>query len=77
MLITCSMISVEYLLHIQSYKVANLQHLIVADYYTSSFLADFVAIIRYYIAVLIICYIPSAKYFPHMQCCWVSKMFLK
>ena len=56
------------------YKCANLQHLIVAKYYTSSFPADFIAINSYYIAVLIICYIPSAKYLLHMQCCWVYKM---
>ena len=58
----------------QWYKVAKLQHLIVAEFYTSSFPADFIAILSYYISVLIICYIASAKYMLHMQCCWVSKM---
>ena len=58
----------------QCYKVANLQHLIVAEYHTSSFPTDFKAILSYYIAVLIICYIPSDEYLVHMQCCWVSKM---
>ena len=56
-------------MHMQCYKVANLQHPTVAEYYTSSFSADFITIISYYIAVLIICYIPSAKYLLHMQCC--------
>ena len=68
------MISAEYLLHMQCYKVANLQHLIVAEYYTSSFPIGFIAILSYYIDVLIMCYIPSATYLLHMQCCWVSKI---
>ena len=58
----------------QCYKVGNLQHLNVTEYYTSSFPADFKTILSCYIAVLIIYYIPSAKYLLHMQCCWVSKM---
>ena len=37
--ISC-MTSVEYLLHVQCYEVINRQHLIVAEYYTSSFPAD-------------------------------------
>ena len=70
----CCIINVDYLLHVQCYNVANLQHLIVDEYYTSSFSADVIAMLSYYIAVLIVCYIPSAKYLLHMQCCWVSKM---
>ena len=56
----------------QCYKVANLQQLIVAEYHTSSFPTDFIAILSYYIAVLIICFISSDEYL--LQCCWVSKM---
>ena len=53
-----------------------MQYLILAEYYTFSFPADFIAILSYYIALLIICYIPIyAKYLVHMQCCWVSKMW--
>ena len=52
-LIICCVTSVEYLLHIQFYKVALLQHLIVAEYYTYSFPADFIPIPSYYISVLI------------------------
>ena len=37
LLIICCITSVEYLLHMQCYKVALLQHLIVAEYYTYSF----------------------------------------
>ena len=48
------------MLHVQCFTVANLQHLIVAEYYTSSFPADFMTILRCYIAVFIICYIPHA-----------------
>ena len=60
MLIICCMISVEYLLHMQCHKVANLWHPIVAENYTSSLPADCIALLSYYIAVLIICYIPIA-----------------
>ena len=52
----------------------KLQHLIVAEYYTSSFPADFIGILTYYVAVLNICYVSSAKYLLHMQCCWISKL---
>ena len=45
----------------QCYKVANLQHLIVAECHTSSFQADLIPIVRYFITVLIICYISSAQ----------------
>ena len=68
LLIICCVTSVEYLLHMQCYKVALLQHLIVAEYYTYSFPADFNAIPSYYISVLIICYIRSAEYLRQMQC---------
>ena len=67
-LIVCCIISVEYLQHMQCYKVALLQHLTVAEYYTYSFPADFIPIPSYYISVLIFCYIPSAEYLTHMQC---------
>ena len=53
----------------QCYKGANLQHLIVAEYCISSFPADFIAIFSYYIEVLLMGYIPSAKYLLHMQGC--------
>ena len=46
----------------QCHKGAKLKHLILSEYYTSSFSGDFTAIIRYYIAVIIISSIPSAKY---------------
>ena len=55
------------MLHMHCYKVAKLQHLIVAEYYTYSFSADFMPIITYYIAVHIICYIPSVEYLLYMQ----------
>ena len=58
----------------QCYKVAKLQDLIVAEYYTYSFSADFIPIPSYYISVLMICYIPSAEYFTHMQCSQVAKL---
>ena len=58
----------------QCYKVANVQHLIAAEYHTSSFPADFITMLSYNIAVLIICYIPSAKYLLHMQCCLVFEI---
>ena len=47
------MIRVEYLLHVQCYKVANLQHLIVAEYYTSSFPANFIALVLAVVIVLL------------------------
>ena len=40
-------ISVEYLLHVQCYKVAKMQHLIVAEYCTSSFPTDYLDILLY------------------------------
>ena len=67
-LIICCVTSVEYLLHMQCYKVAILQHLIVAEYYIYLLPADFIPIPSYYISVLVICYIPSAEYLAHMQC---------
>ena len=54
MIIICCILNVENLLHMQYYKVANLQHLMGAEYYTSLFPADCVAILSYYEAVLII-----------------------
>ena len=63
MLIIFGIIRVEYLLHVQCYKVANLQDLIVAEYHTFSFPTDFTAILSYYIVVLIMGYIPSAAGF--------------
>ena len=55
--------SVAYLLHMQCYNIAiaKLQHLTVAEYGTSSFPTDFIAILSY-LAVFITSYIPSAKY---------------
>ena len=64
------MTSVGYLLHMQCYKVVNMQHLIVAECYTSSFKADLITKVRYFITVLIGCYISGAQYLIlHMQCC--------
>ena len=43
----------------QYYKVSKLQHLIVAEYYTSSFSADLIPMLSYFIAVTIISYIAT------------------
>ena len=58
----------------QCYKVTTTQHLTVAEYYTCIFLADSTPMVRYLIAVLVICYIASVEYMLHMQCCKVAKM---
>ena len=67
------MISVEYLLLMQCYKVTS-QHLTVAEYYTCTFSADCTPMVRNLIAVLVICYMASVEYMLHMQCCMVAKM---
>ena len=74
MLIICYMISVEYLLLMQCYKVTTLQHLTAAEYCTHAFSADCTPMVRYLIAVLVICSIASVQYMLHMQCCKVAKM---
>ena len=50
--IICCIISVDYLLHVQCYKVANSKHLIVAEHYTYSFPADCIALLSYHISML-------------------------
>ena len=76
MFIICCMISVEYLLLMQCYKVTTLQHLTAAEYYSCMCSADCKAMVRYLIAVLIICYIASVECMLHMQGCKVAKMQL-
>ena len=58
----------------QCCKIAKLQHLTVAKYYTCLFSADFVPMLSYFIAVLIVCYISTVEYMLHMQCCNATKM---
>ena len=58
----------------QCCKGAKLQHLIVAEYYTYLFTADFIPILSYFIAVLIVCYISTVEYMLHMQCCNVTRI---
>ena len=58
----------------QCYKVAKLQHLIVAEYNTCLFSAEFIPMLSYFIAVLIVCYISTVVYMLHMQCGNVTKM---
>ena len=36
--------------------------------------ADFILMLSYFIAVLIVCYISTVEYLLHMQCCNVTKM---
>ena len=60
-LIICVISSVEYLLHMQCCMLAQLQHLILAEYYTCSFSTDFIPLLSYFVAVLITCYILSAE----------------
>ena len=55
-LIFCCMISVEYLLHMECYSVAKLQHLIMVEYNNSSFVTDCIPILEYNIML-------------HTQCC--------
>ena len=74
MFIICCMISVEYLLLMQCYRVTTSQHLTVAEYYTCMFSAACTPMVRYLIAVLVFCYIASVEYMLHMQCCKVAKM---
>ena len=58
----------------QCCKVAKLQHLIVAGYNTCLCSDDFIPMLSYFIAVLIVCYISTAEYMLHMQCYNVTKM---
>ena len=54
--------------------MAKLQHLTVAKYYMCLFSADFIPMLGYFIAVLIVCYISTVEYRLQMQCCNVTKM---
>ena len=58
----------------QCCQVAKLQHLIVAEYNTCLFSADFIPMLSYFIAVLIVCYISTVEYMLHVQCCNVTEM---
>ena len=58
----------------QCCKVAKLQHLTGTEYCTCAFSADCAPMVRYLIAVLVICSIASVQYMLHMQCCKVAKM---
>ena len=62
------------MLHMQCYKFAKLQHLTVAEYYTSPFSVDFISMLSCFKAVLIISYLSTAEYILHMQCCKVALM---
>ena len=56
----------------QCYKVATLQHLTAAEYCTSPYSADYTPMVRYLIAVLVICCIASVEIM--LQCGKVAKM---
>ena len=58
----------------QCCKLAKWQHLTVAEYYTCLFSADFIPMLSYFIAVLIVCYKSPVEYMLLMQCCNVTKM---
>ena len=70
LIVSCKL-SVEYLLHLQCYKVATLEHLPLPECYTCPFSADCYS---YSMAVLIICFISTVEYLWHMQWCKVTKM---
>ena len=63
-LIICCILSAEYLLLMQCYKVATLQHLTAAEYFTFLFSAECtpMSMVRHIIAVRVTCYIASVKY---------------
>ena len=73
-LIICCVLCVEYLLFMQCYISAILQHLTVAENCSYAFYTDFIPMVSYLIAVLIICYIASVKCMLHMQCCKIAKI---
>ena len=54
--------------------MTTLQHLTAAEYCTCTFSADCTPIVRYLLAVVVICYIASVENMLHMQCCKVAKM---
>ena len=58
----------------QCCKVAKLQHPTGAEYNICLFSADFIPMLSYFMAVLIVCYISTVEYMLHMQCCNVTKM---
>ena len=58
----------------QCCKVAKVQHLTVAEYNTYIFSTDFIPMLSYFMAVLIVCCISTVEYMLHMQCCNVTKM---
>ena len=69
----CRIISVEYLLYVQYYKVAKLQDLIVAEFYTFSFSAGFIPFASYFIKVVFMCYVSRAEYI----CCKINAVVAK
>ena len=74
-LVICCILSVEYLLLIQSYKAAALQKQTEAEKYSCPFSADFIPVVSYLIAALFISSIPCVEYMLHMQCCKVAKVW--
>ena len=58
----------------QCCKVVKLQHLTGDEYSICLFSADFITMLSYFMAVLIVCYISTVEYMLHMQCCNVTKM---
>ena len=53
----------------QCYKVSELQHLIMAEYYASSLSPDLIPMLSYIIGVTIICNMSNVEYMLYMQCC--------
>ena len=73
-LISCRVLCVEYLLPMQCYIAAILQHLTATEICSYAFSTYLIPMVSYFIAVLIICYIASVECMLHVHCCKVANM---